>query len=92
MSDTFAYYYLPDRIVHILYDIVDYGEDGGKFRLSVNLTTAAYCFSWAYDNGEKSQYKNTLISTKEDFDIQAQDLSESYIEEALNKVIALTKA
>ncbi|EJF98837.1 hypothetical protein MEI_00004 [Bartonella vinsonii subsp. arupensis Pm136co] len=82
-------YYFPDRIVHILYDIVDYGE---KFRVSVNLTTAAYCFSWAYDNGEKSQYKNILISTKEDFDIKAQDFSESYIEEALNRVIAWPKA
>ncbi|WP_375643910.1 MULTISPECIES: DUF6990 domain-containing protein [unclassified Bartonella] len=88
VGDTFAYYYLSDRIVHILYDIVNYGENGGKFRLSVNLTTAAYCLGWEYDNGEKSQYKNTLISAKDDFDIKALDLSESHIEEALNRVIA----
>ncbi len=75
VGDTFAYYYLSDRIVHILYDIVNYGENGGKFRLSVNLTTAAYCLGWEYDNGEKSQYKNTLISAKDDFDIKASDLS-----------------
>ncbi len=88
MGDIFAYYYLSDRIVHILYDIVNYGENGGKFRLSVNLTTAAYCLGWEYDNGEKSQYKNTLISAKDDFDIKASDLSESHIEEALNRLIA----
>ncbi|WP_273783974.1 DUF6990 domain-containing protein [Bartonella sp. AU15XJBT] len=92
VGDTFAYYYLPDRIVHILYDIVNYGENGGKFRLSVNLTTAAYCLGWEYDNGEKSQYKNTLISAKDDFDIKASDLSESHIEEALNRVIAWAQA
>ncbi|EJF75505.1 hypothetical protein MCO_01824, partial [Bartonella sp. DB5-6] len=88
VGDTFAHYYLPDRIVGISYDVVDYGEDGGKFRLSVNLTTAAYCLGWEYDNGEKSQYKNTLISAKDNFDIKASDLSESHIEEALNRVIA----
>ncbi len=31
VGDTFAYYHLPDRIVGISYDVVDYGEDGEKF-------------------------------------------------------------
>ncbi len=38
-GSMFAHYHLPDRIVGISYDVVDYGEDGGKFRLSADLTT-----------------------------------------------------
>uniref|UniRef100_UPI0038573634 DUF6990 domain-containing protein n=1 Tax=Bartonella sp. AU15XJBT TaxID=3019087 RepID=UPI0038573634 len=89
VGDTFAYYHLSDRIIRILYDVVDYGEDGGKLRLSVDLTTAAYCLAEEYDNGEQSRYKydDMLISAEENFEIIAQNLSESHIEEALNKVI-----
>ncbi|WP_404978453.1 DUF6990 domain-containing protein, partial [Bartonella sp. ML71XJBT] len=92
MGDMFAYYHLSDRIIRILYDVVDYGEDGGRLRLSVALTTAPYCLGWEYDNGEKSQYKDILISAKENFDIIAADLSENHIEEALDKVIAWAQA
>ncbi|WP_273718281.1 MULTISPECIES: DUF6990 domain-containing protein [Bartonella] len=90
VGDTFAYYHLSDRIIRILYDVVDYGEDGGRLRLSVDLTTAAYCLAREYSNGEQSRYKydDMLISAEENFGIIAQNLSESHIEEALNKVIA----
>lgn len=90
VGDTFAYYHLSDRIIRILYDVVDYGEDGGKLRLSVDLTTAAYCLAREYSTGEQSRYKydDMLISAEENFGIIAQNLSESHIEEALNKVIA----
>ncbi|WP_375641564.1 MULTISPECIES: DUF6990 domain-containing protein [unclassified Bartonella] len=93
-GSMFAHYHLPDRIVGISYDVVDYGEDGGKFRLSANLTTAAYCLAWEYASGEVSQdkYEDTLFSAKEDFDVTASDLSESHIEAALNKVIAWAQA
>ncbi|WP_040297166.1 DUF6990 domain-containing protein [Bartonella taylorii] len=94
VGDTFAYYYLSDRIVRILYDVVNYGENGGKFRLSVNLTTAAYCLGWEYSSGKKSHYKydDMLISAEENFGVKALDLSESHIEKTLNKVIAWAKA
>ncbi|WP_019220840.1 DUF6990 domain-containing protein [Bartonella senegalensis] len=90
VGDTFAYYHLSDRIIRILYDVVDYREDGGKLRLSVDLTTAAYCLAREYSNGEQSRYKydDMLISAEENFGVTAQNLSESHIEEALNKVIA----
>ncbi|MBB4077357.1 hypothetical protein GGR08_001688, partial [Bartonella fuyuanensis] len=89
VGDTFAYYHLPDRIVGISYDVVDYGEDGGRLRLSVALTTAAYCLAEEYDNGEQSRYEygDTLIYAEENFGIVAQNLSESHIEAVLNKVI-----
>ncbi|WP_208433235.1 DUF6990 domain-containing protein [Bartonella taylorii] len=94
VGDTFAYYYLSDRIVRILYDVVNYGENGGKFRLSVNLTTAAYCLGWEYSSGKKSHYKydDMLISAEENFGVKALDLSESHIEKTLNKVIAWAQA
>ncbi|UNF52605.1 hypothetical protein MNL02_02660 [Bartonella krasnovii] len=93
VGDTFAYYHLSDRIIRILYDVVDYGEDGGKLRLSVDLTTAAYCLAEEYDNGEQSRYEygDMLISAEENFGVTAQNLSESHIEEALNRVIAWAK-
>ncbi|WP_345117570.1 DUF6990 domain-containing protein, partial [Bartonella jaculi] len=93
-GSMFAHYHLPDRIVGISYDVVDYGEDEGKFRLSANLTTAAYCLAWEYASGEVSQdkYEDTLFSAKEDFDVTASDLSESHVKESLNRVIAWTKA
>ncbi|WP_375643363.1 MULTISPECIES: DUF6990 domain-containing protein [unclassified Bartonella] len=93
-GSMFAHYHLPDRIVGISYDVVDYGEDGGKFRLSANLTTAAYCLAWEYASGEVSQdkYEDTLFSAKEDFDVTASDLSESHVKESLNRVIAWAKA
>ncbi|WP_019219045.1 DUF6990 domain-containing protein [Bartonella florencae] len=93
-GSMFAHYHLPDRIVGISYDVVDYGEDGGKFRLSANLTTAAYCLAWEYASGEVSQdkYEDTLFSAKEDFDVTASDPSESHVKESLNRVIAWAKA
>ncbi|WP_375621054.1 DUF6990 domain-containing protein [Bartonella sp. AA97HXZ] len=93
-GSMFAHYHLPDRIVGISYDVVDYGEDGGKFRLSADLTTAAYCLAWEYASGEVSQdkYEDTLFSAKEDFDVTASDLSESHVKESLNRVIAWAKA
>ncbi|UNF44463.1 hypothetical protein MNL07_02955 [Bartonella krasnovii] len=93
VEDTFAYYHLSDRIIRILYDVVDYGEDDGKLRLSVDLTTAAYCLAEEYDNGEQSRYEygDMLISAEENFGVTAQNLSESHIEEALNRVIAWAK-
>ncbi|WP_375654442.1 MULTISPECIES: DUF6990 domain-containing protein, partial [unclassified Bartonella] len=93
-GSMFAHYHFPDRIVGISYDVVDYGEDGGKFRLSANLTTAAYCLAWEYASGEVSQdkYEDTLFSAKEDFDVTASDLSESHVKESLNRVIAWAKA
>ncbi|EJF98518.1 hypothetical protein MEI_00486, partial [Bartonella vinsonii subsp. arupensis Pm136co] len=93
-GSMFAHYHLPDRIVGISYDVVDYGEDGGKFLLSANLTTAAYCLAWEYDDGEESEdkYENTLFSAKEDFDVTASDLSENHIKEALNRVFAWAQA
>ncbi|WP_375632478.1 DUF6990 domain-containing protein [Bartonella sp. AA74HLJMH] len=93
-GSMFAHYHLPDRIVGISYDVVDYGEDGGKFRLSANLTTAAYCLAWEYASGEVSQdkYEDTLFSAKEDFDVTALDLSESHVKESLNRVIAWAQA
>ncbi len=93
-GSMFAHYHLPDRIVGISYDVVDYGEDGGKFRLSANLTTAAYCLAWEYASGEVSQdkYEDTLFSAKEDFDVTASDLSESHVKDALNRVIAWAQA
>ncbi|WP_375701302.1 DUF6990 domain-containing protein [Bartonella sp. AA81SXKL] len=93
-GSMFAHYHLPDRIVGISYDVVDYGEDGGKFRLSANLTTAAYCLAWEYASGEVSQdkYEDTLFSAKEDFDVTALDLSESHVKEFLNRVIAWAQA
>ncbi|WP_375683806.1 DUF6990 domain-containing protein [Bartonella sp. AP285QHHD] len=89
VGDTFAYYHFSDRIIRILYDVVDYGEDGGRLRLSVALTTAAYCLAEEYDNGEQSRYEygDTLIYAEENFGIVAQNLSESHIEAVLNKVI-----
>ncbi|WP_375672759.1 DUF6990 domain-containing protein, partial [Bartonella sp. CL45QHWL] len=65
-----------------------------KFRLSANLTTAAYCLAWEYASGEVSQdkYEDTLFSAKEDFDVTASDLSESHVKESLNRVIAWAKA
>ncbi|WP_273783969.1 DUF6990 domain-containing protein [Bartonella sp. AU15XJBT] len=94
VGDTFAHYHLPDRIIGISYNVVDYGQDGGRFRLSVNLTTAAYCLAEEYNDGEASKYKyeETLFSAKEDFGVTAQDLSERHIEEALNRVIAWAQA
>ncbi|WP_254473846.1 hypothetical protein, partial [Bartonella sp. B1098] len=94
-GSMFAHYHLPDRIVGISYDVVDYyGEDGEKFRLSANLTTAAYCLAWEYASGEVSQdkYEDTLFSAKEDFDVTASDLSESHVKESLNRVIAWAQA
>ncbi|WP_375694053.1 DUF6990 domain-containing protein [Bartonella sp. AD24XZML] len=93
-GSMFAHYHLPDRIVGISYDVVDYGEDGEKFRLSADLTTAAYCLAWEYASGEVSQdkYEDTLFSAKEDFDVTASDLSESHVKESLNRVIAWAKA
>ncbi|WP_375646682.1 DUF6990 domain-containing protein [Bartonella sp. TT29SHDZB] len=93
VGDTFAYYHLSDRIIRILYDVVDYGEDGGRLRLSVALTTAAYCLAEEYSNSEQSRYKydDMLISAEENFGVTAQNLSESHIEEALNRVIAWAK-
>ncbi|WP_375692504.1 DUF6990 domain-containing protein [Bartonella sp. AP4SXKL] len=93
-ASMFAHYHLPDRIVGISYDVVDYGDDGGKFRLSANLTTAAYCLAWEYASGEVSQdkYEDTLFSEKEDFDVTASDLSESHVKESLNRVIAWAQA
>ncbi|QEE11937.1 hypothetical protein MNL01_02670 [Bartonella krasnovii] len=93
-GSMFAHYHLPDRIVGISYDIVDYGEDGEKFRLSANLTTAAYCLAWEYASGEVSQdkYEDTLFSAKEDLDVTASDLSESHVKESLNRVIAWAQA
>ncbi|WP_254474885.1 hypothetical protein [Bartonella sp. B1098] len=90
VGDTFAYYHLSDRIIRILYDVVDYGEDGGRLRLSVAFTTAAYCLAEEYDNGEQSRYEygDMLIYAEENFGVTAQNLSESHIEEALNKVVA----
>ncbi|WP_039761861.1 DUF6990 domain-containing protein, partial [Bartonella queenslandensis] len=66
VGDTFAYYHLSDRIIRIFYDIVDYGEDGGRLRLSVALTTAAYCLAEEYSVGKQSRYKydDMLISAK----------------------------
>ncbi|WP_375681468.1 MULTISPECIES: DUF6990 domain-containing protein [unclassified Bartonella] len=89
VGNTFAYYHFSDRIIRILYDVVDYGEDGGRLRLSVALTTAAYCLAEEYDNGEQSRYEygDTLIYAEENFGIVAQNLSESHIEAVLNKVI-----
>uniref|UniRef100_UPI0035CF68F2 DUF6990 domain-containing protein n=2 Tax=unclassified Bartonella TaxID=2645622 RepID=UPI0035CF68F2 len=94
VGDTFAYYHLSDRIIRILYDVVDYGEDGGKLWLSVSLTTAAYCLAGKYSRGEQSRYKydDMLISAEENFGVTAQNLSESHIEDALNKVIAWAQA
>ncbi|ACS50662.1 hypothetical protein Bgr_03130 [Bartonella grahamii as4aup] len=93
-GSMFAHYHFPDRIVGISYDVVDYGEEGGKFRLSADLTTAAYCLAWEYASGEVSQdkYEDTLFSAKEDFDVTASDLSESHVKESLNRVIAWGKA
>ncbi|WP_375651438.1 DUF6990 domain-containing protein [Bartonella sp. AA78NXGY] len=89
VGDTFAYYHFSDRIIRILYDVVDYGEDGGRLQLSVALTTAAYCLAEEYDNGEQSRYEygDTLIYAEENFGIVVQNLSESHIEAVLNKVI-----
>ncbi len=94
VGDTFAYYHLSDRIIRILYEVVDYGEDGGKLWLSVSLTTAAYCLAGEYSRGEQSRYKydDMLISAEENFGVTAQNLSESHIEDALNKVIAWAQA
>ncbi len=94
VGDTFAHYHFPDRIVGISYDVVDYGEEGGKFRLSADLTTAPYCLSCEYASGEVSQdkYEDTLFSAKEDFDVTALDLSESHVKESLNRVIAWAQA
>ncbi|WP_404977310.1 DUF6990 domain-containing protein, partial [Bartonella sp. AU18XJBT] len=94
VGDTLAYYHLSDRIIRILYDVVDYGEDGGRLRLSVALTTAAYCLAEEYDNGEQSRYEygDMLIYAEENFGIVAQNLSGSHIEEALNRVIVWAKA
>ncbi len=93
-GSMFAHYHFPDRIVGISYDVVDYGEEGGKFRLSADLTTAAYCLAWEYASGEVSQdkYEDTLFSAKEDFNVTASDLSESHVKESLNRVIAWAKA
>ncbi|CDO48062.1 hypothetical protein BM1374166_00371 [Bartonella tribocorum] len=93
-GSMFAHYHLPDRIVGISYDVVDYGEDGEKFRLSANLTTAPYCHALEYSRGVESEdkYENTLFYAKEDFDITASHLSESHIKEALNRVLAWAQA
>ncbi|EJF98516.1 hypothetical protein MEI_00488, partial [Bartonella vinsonii subsp. arupensis Pm136co] len=93
-GSMFAHYHLPDRIVGISYDVVDYGEDGGKFLLSANLTTAAYCLAREYSRGIKSEdkYEDTLFYAKEDFDVTAQELSENHIKEALNRVFAWAQA
>ncbi len=93
-GSMFVHYHLPDRIVGISYDVVDCGEDGEKFRLSANLTTAAYCLAWEYASGEVSQdkYEDTLFSAKENFEVRATYLSESHIEEALNKIISWAQA
>ncbi|WP_039760111.1 DUF6990 domain-containing protein [Bartonella queenslandensis] len=93
-GSTWAHYHLLDRIIGIGYDVKNYGEDGEKFRLSAKLTTAAYCLAWEYRSGKESQskYEDILFSAKENFDVKALDLSQSHIEEALNKVIAWAQA
>ncbi|WP_273783972.1 DUF6990 domain-containing protein [Bartonella sp. AU15XJBT] len=94
VGDTFAHYHLPDRIIGIGYSVKNYGERGKEFLLSANLTTAAYCLAREYSSGEKSQrkYEDELFYAKENFGVRAPDLSESHIEESLNKVIAWAKA
>lgn len=84
----------PIALSAINYNIAAYGQEGGRFRQSANLTTAAYCLAEEYNDGEESKYKyeETLFSTKEDFGVTASDLSESHIEAALNKVIAWAQA
>ncbi|MCZ2159231.1 hypothetical protein NPX99_08275 [Bartonella sp. 220] len=93
-GDTFAHYHLPDRIIGINYDIKNYGESDKELRLSVNLTTAAYCLAWEYSRGKESQckYEDILFYAKENFNIKAPNLSESHIISALNKVIAWAQA
>ncbi|MET3590511.1 hypothetical protein ABID23_001627, partial [Bartonella silvatica] len=93
-GSMFAHYHLPDRIVGISYDVVDYREDGKEFQLSADLTTAPYCLGWEYDDGQESEdkYEDTLFSAKENFDVIAPNLSKSHIESALNKVTAWAQA
>ncbi|MBB4077250.1 hypothetical protein GGR08_001578 [Bartonella fuyuanensis] len=94
VGDTFAYYHLPDRIVGIGYDIKNYGESGKEFRLSSDLTTAAYCLVWQYSRGQESRrkYEDVLFYAEEDFNVKAPDLSENHITTALNKVVAWAQA
>ncbi|WP_404978427.1 DUF6990 domain-containing protein, partial [Bartonella sp. ML70XJBT.G] len=94
VGDTFAHYHLPDRIIGIGYSVKNYGESGKEFLLSANLTTAAYCLARQYSRGQESQrkYEDVLFYAKENFGVRAPDLSESHIEESLNKVIAWAKA
>ncbi|ACS51830.1 hypothetical protein Bgr_17050 [Bartonella grahamii as4aup] len=87
VGDTFAYYYLPDRIVDLSYG-VKHETDGEKFWLLASLTTASYSLACEYSRGQKSRYGYILYPEIGDFGVTVPDLSESHIEEALNRVIA----
>ncbi|WP_273760860.1 DUF6990 domain-containing protein, partial [Bartonella sp. ML70XJBT.G] len=91
VGDTFAYYYLPDRIVDLSYG-VKHEKDGEKFWLLASLTTASYSLACEYSRGKKSRYGYVLYPEVGDFGITVPDLSENHIEEALNKVIAWAQA
>ncbi|WP_144756040.1 DUF6990 domain-containing protein [Bartonella saheliensis] len=86
VGDTFAYYYLPDRIVDLSYG-VKHEKDGEKFWLLASLTTASYSLACEYSRGQKSRYGYVLYPEVGDFGITVSDLSESHIEESLNKAI-----
>uniref|UniRef100_UPI0035CF5B53 DUF6990 domain-containing protein n=1 Tax=Bartonella sp. TS25HLJMH TaxID=3243576 RepID=UPI0035CF5B53 len=87
VGDTFAYYYLPDRIVDLSYG-VKHEKDGEKFWLLASLTTASYSLACEYSRGQKSRYGYILYPEIGDFGVTVPDLSESHIESALNRVIA----
>ncbi|WP_404977312.1 DUF6990 domain-containing protein, partial [Bartonella sp. AU18XJBT] len=90
VGDTFAYYYLPDRIVDLSYG-VKHETDGEKFWLLASLTTASYSLACEYSRGQKSRYGYILYPEIGDFGVTVPDLSESHIESALNKVITWAK-
>ncbi|WP_375705251.1 DUF6990 domain-containing protein [Bartonella sp. AA86SXKL] len=91
VGDTFAYYYLPDRIVDLSYG-VKHETDGEKFWLLASLTTASYSLACEYSRGQKSRYGYILYPEIGDFGVTVPDLSESHIESALNKVITWAQA
>uniref|UniRef100_UPI0038571F35 DUF6990 domain-containing protein n=2 Tax=Bartonella TaxID=773 RepID=UPI0038571F35 len=90
VGDTFAYYYLPDRIVDLSYG-VKHEKDGEKFWLLASLTTDSYSLACEYSRGQKSRYGYILYPEIVDFGVTVPDLSECHIESALNKVITWAK-
>ncbi|WP_345117499.1 DUF6990 domain-containing protein, partial [Bartonella jaculi] len=86
VGDTFAYYYLPDRVVDLSYG-VKHEKGSERFWLSASLTTVPYCLAREYARGKKSRYGYILFPERGGFGITVPELLESHVEAALNNVI-----